>query len=126
MAGIYFAYDTSKGAALTGYFRVGGNVTALGLVSVSIELYLALAYEFASGKAVGIATLTIEIEVFLFSASVEISCERKFAGSSSDPTFRQLMESYDKDVDVGVTTSPTGFEIQDGEWPFERYWAAYA
>ena len=126
MAGVYFAYDTSKGAALTGYFRVGGNVTALGLVSVSIELYLALAYEFASGKAVGIATLTIEIEVFLFSASVEISCERKFAGSSSDPTFRQLLEPYDKDVDVGVTASPTGFEIKDGEWPFERYWAAYA
>jgi hypothetical protein len=126
MAGIYFAYDTSKGAALTGYFRVGGNVTALGLVSVSIELYLALAYEFASGKAVGIATLMIEIEVFLFSASVEISCERKFAGSSSDPTFRQLMEPYDKDVDIGVTASPTGFEIQDGEWPFERHWAAYA
>jgi hypothetical protein len=125
MAGVYFAYDSTKGAALTGYFRVGGNVTALGIVSVSIELYLGLAYEFSSGKAVGKATLTIEVEVFLFSASVEISCERKFAGSKGDPTLLQVMAPYDKDSDVGVSASPVGYEIQDGEWPFETYWNAY-
>jgi hypothetical protein len=126
MAGIYFAYETSKGAALTGYFRVGGNVTALGLVSVSIELYLALAYESSSGKAAGVATLTIEIEVFLFSTSVELRCERKFAGSSSDPSFREVMEPYDASKDQGVATQPVGLQIADGEWPFESYWAAYA
>jgi hypothetical protein len=126
MAGIYFAYDTTKGAALTGYLRIGGNVRALGIVSVSIELYLAFTYEFASGKAVGVATLTIEIEVFLFSASVEIRCERKFAGSKGDPTFQQVMARYDKALDEGVAASPVGYEIQDGEWPFETYWSAYA
>jgi hypothetical protein len=126
MAGIYFSYETSKGAALTGYFRVGGNVTALGLVSVSIELYLALTYEFASGKAVGVATLTIEIEVFLFSASVELRCERKFAGSTSDPSFMEVMQPYDAAIDPGVATHPVGLQLADGDWPFEDYWAAYA
>jgi hypothetical protein len=125
MAGIYFAYETAKGASLTGYVRVGGNVTALGIVSVSIELYLALAYEFSSGKAVGVATLTIEIEIFLFSASVEIRCEKKFAGSASDPTFREVMSPY-LPTEPGVGSPAVGFQLQAGEWPWERYWAAYA
>ena len=42
----------------------------------------------------GRATLTVEVHVLFFSASVEISCERKFAGSSGDPSFAQLMEPY--------------------------------
>jgi hypothetical protein len=125
MAGIHFAYESSRGAALTGYFRVGGYVTALGIISVSIELCLSLAYEAASGKAVGVATLTIEIEVFLFSASVEIRCERKFAGSASDPSFEEVMRPY-LDTEDGVGAPPAGLEVPAGEWPFERYWAAYA
>jgi hypothetical protein len=90
MAGVYFRME--KGACtLAGYFRLGGNVSVLGLVSVSIELYLELRYEFETGKAAGRATLTIEIEVLMFSETVRISCERKFAGSNGDPTFRDLM-----------------------------------
>jgi hypothetical protein len=98
MAGIYFRIqvtDTGEDkASLTGYLRMGGQVKALGFISVSIELNLSLTYEFSSGKCVGRATLTIEVEVAFFSVSVEISCERKFAGSNGDPTFAQLMEPY--------------------------------
>jgi hypothetical protein len=90
MAGIYFRMEQDE-AQLTGYFRLGGHVSVLGLVSASLELYLALRYEFATGKAVGTAQLTIEISIFMFSASVTITCERKFAGSNGDPSFAQLM-----------------------------------
>ncbi|UBM08024.1 hypothetical protein [Cupriavidus metallidurans] len=90
MAGIYFRMEQDN-CALTGYFRLGGSVSVLGLITASIELYLALAYESQSGKCVGRAQLTIEVEVFLFSTSVTISCERKFAGANGDPTFRELM-----------------------------------
>ncbi len=95
MAGIYFEMkmDPEK-AALTGYFRMGGEVSVLGIISVSIELYLSLTYEFTSGKCVGKATLTIEVEIIFFSITVEISCEKKFAGSDGDPSFEQLMEKY--------------------------------
>jgi hypothetical protein len=89
MAGIYFRMEQDN-CALTGYFRLGGSVSVLGLITASIELYLALAYESQSGKC-GRAQLTIEVEVFLFSTSVTISCERKFAGANGDPTFRELM-----------------------------------
>jgi hypothetical protein len=106
MAGVYFAYDSGKGAVLTGYFRVGGNVSVLGLVSVSIELYLSLTYESQSGKAVGRATLTVEIELFLFSASVEVACERKLAGSAGDPPFEKLLAPYADPDDPSRTIDP--------------------
>lgn len=90
MAGIYFRMEQDA-ASLTGYFRLGGHVSVLGLISASLELYLELRYEFETGKAIGKAQLTIEVEVFFFSADVTITCERKFAGSNGDPTFRQLV-----------------------------------
>ncbi len=93
LAGIYFKIEAGN-ASLTGYLRIGGEVDVLGLISASIELRMELSYEFSSGKCVGRATLTVEVEVLFFSASVEISCERKFAGSSGDPSFAQLMEPY--------------------------------
>jgi hypothetical protein len=90
MAGLYFRMEMDA-CSLTGYFRLGGHVSVLGLISASIELYLELRYEFESGKCVGKAQLTIEVEVFVFSGSVTITCERKFSGSNGDPTFRELM-----------------------------------
>jgi hypothetical protein len=92
MAGIYFKMETDQGVTLTGYLRLGGCVSVLGLISVSIELVLSFTYQGPDpGKAVGRATLTIEIDIFMFSQSVEIECERKFAGSSNDPPFEALM-----------------------------------
>lgn len=90
MGGFYFKTE-GDAASLTGYLRIGGEVEVLGIVSVSIELRMELTYEFSSGKCVGRATLTIEIEIAFFSTSVEISVERKFAGSNGDPTFAELM-----------------------------------
>jgi len=93
MAGIYYRIESGN-ASLTGYFRLYGEVSVLGIISASLELYLELRYEFSSGKCVGKATLTIEVSVFMFSVSVSITCERKFAGSNGDPSFKELMEPY--------------------------------
>ena len=90
MAGVYFRMEQDA-ASLSGYFRLAGYVSVLGIISASLELYLELHYEFETGKCVGRAELTIEISIFCFSKSVTVSCERKFAGSNGDPTFRQLM-----------------------------------
>lgn len=115
MAGIYFMMQANpEKAELTGYFRMGGELDVLGIISVSIELYLSLKYEFSSGKCVGRATLTIEVEVLFFSASVEISCERKFAGSNGDPSFKELMEPYVDPVSLKQVK------------PWEIYCQAYA
>jgi hypothetical protein len=91
MAGLYFKIEGSD-ATLAGYFRLRGEVRALGIVSVSIELYLELRYETGSGKCVGTATLSIEIDIAFFSVTISITCTKKFAGSNGDPTFAELME----------------------------------
>lgn len=94
MAGIYFRLRTENGvtnAQLTGYFRARGEVDVLGLITASIEIYLELTYETASGKAVGRASISIEVSVCLLSFSVSVSCEKKFAGDSGDPTFDEVM-----------------------------------
>jgi hypothetical protein len=96
MGGIYFKIESGKGCTLSGYFRLGGNMSVLGLISASIELNLSLTYQ-DPGKAIGRAVVTVEIDIFLFSMSVEVECERRFAGSASDPSFEELMGPYDAD-----------------------------
>jgi hypothetical protein len=90
MAGIYFKIESNE-ASLTGYFRLRGEVEVLGIVSVSLEMYMELSYEFSSGKCVGRATISVSVEIAFVEETVEISCERRFAGSSGDPTFEQLV-----------------------------------
>jgi hypothetical protein len=114
MAGIYFRMEPEK-AQLTGYFRLGGYVDVLGLISASIELYMDLTYIFEEGKCIGHASLTIEVHVLFFSASVSISCERKFAGSSGDPSFAALVGPAE-----GVVITPQTL------YPWREYCEAFA
>jgi hypothetical protein len=95
--GVYFRLEEVGGMQqghLTGYFKIHGEVDVLGIITASITLLLELTYEFSSGKLVGKATLTIEVSICFFSFSVEVSVERKLAGSGSDPTFADQMSDY--------------------------------
>ncbi|MEW9873097.1 hypothetical protein [Arthrobacter sp. HS15c] len=88
--GVYLRLEADKGL-LAAYFRIRGEVDVLGLISASITLELSLVYHFETGKLIGRASLVVEVEVLFFSASVEISVERKLAGSKGDPTMYQVM-----------------------------------
>ena len=90
MVGIYMRLEDEKGS-LTGYFRIRGEVDVLGLISASITLELSLTYEFDTGKMIGRASIEVVVEVLFFSASVSISCERRFAGSKGDPSLGQML-----------------------------------
>ena len=121
MAGLYFRMEQDA-CSLTGYFRLGGHVDVLGLITASLELYLELRYEFETGKCVGTAKLTIEIEVFIFSGSVTITCQKKFSGSNGDPTFRDLMG-----VDPSLTLAQELASINAAtEYPWRDYCEAFA
>ena len=114
MAGLYFKIEGSA-ITLAGYFRLRGEVEALGIVSVSIELYLEMRYEDGggkSGKCVGTATISIEIEVALFSATIKITATKKFAGSGEggDPTLAETLN-----ITPAVTST---------DW--DEYWGAFA
>jgi hypothetical protein len=104
MAGIYFKLELRtidgqdyNAATLSGYFRMGGELSVLGLISISLEFILSFTYQDSGvpnlpGKAVGRATLTVKVEVLFFSKSIEISVEKKFGGSGGDPTFAQVWD----------------------------------
>ncbi len=95
MAGIYFAMQTDAGKTtvkLSGYLRAGGELSVLGLISVSLEFMLSFTYD-SDHKASGRAILTVAVHVAFFSTSVELSVEKRFGGSGSDPDFAQLVNS---------------------------------
>lgn len=98
MAGVYFKMSTSKGTELTGYFRCGGYLSVLGLISVSLEFYLAFTYRGKGdgrNEIWGQASLTVSVKVLCFSASVKLSVEKRFAGPAGDPTLEQVLSADD-------------------------------
>ncbi len=94
MAGIYIrleaATDTTE---LTGYVRVGGELSVLGIVSVSLELYLGLTYADVGGKqlAWGEASMTLEVEITFFSVGFTATARREFSGSSTARCFADAL-----------------------------------
>jgi hypothetical protein len=100
MAGIYFKLEkrepsTDLAPTLTGYLRMGGYLSVLGLIKISLEFTLSFTYDGKRDKAYGRATLTVQVEIVFFSTSVEITVEKAFGGSSGDPNFGQLFPASD-------------------------------
>lgn len=93
MAGIYYKLETKEvdgkqveQSELTGYFRLTGNLSILGLIRVSLLFELKLTWQ-SNGKVYGVATIEVEIEILFISFSVGVTVERQLKGSDSDPTF---------------------------------------
>ncbi len=101
MGGFYFKYElveTKEEITLTGYVRINGRLSVLGLISVSLEFYLALEamFETVNGerkvvKMQGVAKLKVKIEILFFSKTVSITVRREFAGADADPTFAEMV-----------------------------------
>lgn len=98
MAGVYFKLSQTKGTELTGFFRCGGHLEVLGLISVSLEFYLAFTYRDKGrgrNEIWGQAALTVSVKVLCFSTSVKLSVEKRFAGPAGDPTLEQVLTPDD-------------------------------
>jgi hypothetical protein len=106
MGGFYFKYEMvaeKETINLTGYIRINGRLSILGIISVSMEFYLALnavyetvqlgngSSELKVTKMEGVATLKVKIEILFFSKTVSVSVRREFAGADADPTFAQMV-----------------------------------
>ncbi len=126
LAGIYYGMEDEQ-SELTGYVRLGGELDILGLISVSLEFYLGLSYLSAPDDQLwGQATLTIEVEVAMFSESVEVSVERRFAGSGDAPPngFQQGLHGRAAPLlsgSLGAPLSPTFADLV----PTSQDWADY-
>ncbi len=91
MAGIYFKmkFETDHSIIeLSGYVRINGALSVLGLITASVEFYMALTYNFSTDKCWGEASLKVKVEVLFFSKTVTLTTRREFKGSGADPTFR--------------------------------------
>lgn len=91
LGGVRFVLDSDGAVTITGYLRIGGCVSVLGLISVSVELCLSMAYQSERNALIGRATLVIEIDLTLWSDSVELdSGEWVLAGGSQHHVAHQL------------------------------------
>ena len=111
MGGFYFKFEvvspTEEKIYLTGYLRINGNLSVLGIITVSLEFYLALEAVIvdktnSAGEKVkkvekmeGVAILKVKIEVLFFKKTVSVTARRQFAGADADPTFGDMIELPD-------------------------------
>jgi hypothetical protein len=88
VAGVYFAYGqiappaTTQGCILTGFVKLDGNLSILGIITLSLEFDLSLTYEDLGGvsSVTGTATLTVGVSVLFFSFSVSVTATKTFGG----------------------------------------------
>lgn len=111
MGGFYFKFEiVAPGVeelTLTGYIRINGNLSVLGIITVSLEFYLALTAVYVektlgTGEKVkkvekmeGVASLKVKVEVLFFSKTVTVTVRRQFAGADADPTFAEMIPPED-------------------------------
>ncbi|MBK6290692.1 MAG: apolipoprotein A1/A4/E family protein [Ignavibacteria bacterium] len=97
MAGVYYKLESKEiegkmveQSELTGYFRLTGNLSILGLIRISLLFELKLTWQ-SNGKVFGVATIEVEIEILFISFSVGVTVERQLKGSDGDPTFKDAL-----------------------------------
>jgi len=101
MGGFYFSMeivDDYTETILTGYIRINGYLSILGIISLSIEIYLAFVAMFQNGKVeklYGEAIVKVKVEVLFFSKTVTLTARRELKGADADPTFQMIMEEND-------------------------------
>jgi hypothetical protein len=88
-----------KELSFKAYFRMGGYLDILGIISCSIVFNLSLEYQnkeaagLPTSLLIGEASLTIEIEILFFSFSVDLTVHKEFEGD--DPRFGDWMDTDD-------------------------------
>ncbi|WP_423129527.1 hypothetical protein [Gaoshiqia sp. Z1-71] len=85
-------------STLTGYLRINGHLSILGLIKVSLEFYLAFTAVFKGDKVEkleGIATLKVKVEVLFFSKTVSVTVRRELKGADADPKFIEMIDQDD-------------------------------
>ena len=83
---------------LTGYLRINGSLSVLGLITVSLEFYLAFTAVFVGDKVEklqGEATLKVKVEVLFFSKTVSVTVHRELQGADADPKFADMIDQED-------------------------------
>nr|WP_321406552.1 hypothetical protein [uncultured Carboxylicivirga sp.] len=101
MGGFYYKMEIVEGektTTLTGYLRLNGHLSILGLISLSLEFYLAFSAVIINDKVQkleGEATLKVKVEVLFFSKTVKVTVRRELKGADADPKFIEMIDEDD-------------------------------
>ncbi len=101
MGGIYFKMVFKEGiniVELTGYVRMNGCLSVLGLIRASVEFYMGLTAVMTGSKCnsvYGEVTVKVKVSVAFFSKTVSIHTSREFAGAGNDPNFGMMNTEQD-------------------------------
>ncbi|SOB86323.1 hypothetical protein SAMN06272789_6634 [Streptomyces sp. 1331.2] len=112
---------------ITGYLRIGGSVSLLGLITVSVELTLSLTYDSHSNTLSGSAKLVVTIDLTFWSTSVTLECHKSFGGSSSLGSPGSLGPGGAAAAVAGPASSvETALGPQGPSFPWQAYCRAFA
>jgi hypothetical protein len=105
MGGFYFKMELIEvdgnevsNVTLSGYLRMNGRLSVLGMINVSLEFYLALNAIIIDGKVQkmeGTATIKVKVEVLFFSKTVSVTVRRELKGADADPKFIEMVDADD-------------------------------
>lgn len=105
MGGFYFKMELIEvdgeevsNVTLSGYLRMNGRLSVLGMITVSLEFYLALNAIIVDGKVQkmeGTATVKVKVEVLFFSKTVSVTVRRELKGADADPKFIEMVDADD-------------------------------
>lgn len=117
---------------ITGYLRIGGSVSVLGLIRVSVELTLSLTYDVESNELRGSARLVITVDLTFWSTSVTLECHKSFKGPSlvADPRHAPAASLEGAQVFEEASSPTSTVEAalgpQGSSFPWQTYCRAFA
>ncbi|MHA7962275.1 PLL family lectin [Streptomyces sp. L500] len=120
--GVVFVKD-GKHTEVTGYLRVGGSISLLGLITVSIELTLALTWDADAGSLSGSARLVITVDLTFFSKSFTLECHKCFGNCPSSARPRGALPGAATAADPSVRAA---LGPQGQSFPWQTYCRAFA
>jgi hypothetical protein len=112
MVGVHFFLNNEGDDATVGfaaYFRCGGALSVLHLITVSLEIYFEM--EYLAGRLTGYGEIEVEVDVLFFSKTVTLSVQKDFSTAALE---------QDKPMVAGLPFMDDGFQGRH-----ESYWSAY-
>jgi hypothetical protein len=128
-AGFQFTYDLDPSTGqntciLTGYVKLTGSMSILGIIQMSLEFDLSLTWEETSGgsEVTGTATISISISILFFHFSVSATATKTFENDSSTSSIRVGAGRHAR----ALTTAPPTFADQMSFTDWQAYCSAFA
>jgi hypothetical protein len=128
VAGFQFTYalvpSTGKSTCtLTGYVKLTGNLSILGIITMSLEFDLSLTYQEPPSSVTGTATISISISVLFFHFSVSATATKTFTNSGNGSS--AAIHSGRRHL-AALATSPPTFADQMTATDWQDYCQAFA